>query len=84
MRTIYDLRDPLGRPRFYPPGRHPAMARCRETLQGVKRFIELHGDHGVALEVEADIEQRLADFEAEESEAKARAYHALTRDATDW
>jgi len=26
--------------------------------------------------VEADIEQQLADFEAQESEAKARAYYA--------
>jgi hypothetical protein len=83
VRTIYDLRDPFGSPRFYPPGRHPAMARSRDALQGIKRFIELHGEHGAALEVEADIEQQLADFEARESEAKACAYHALIRDADE-
>jgi hypothetical protein len=76
MRTIYDLRDPFGSPRFYPPGQHPAMARSRATLEAIQRFIELHGEHGAALEVEADIEQQLADFEAQESEAKARAYYA--------
>lgn len=33
IRTIWDLTDPWGTPRHYPPGQHPANYREREHLK---------------------------------------------------
>lgn len=64
-----------GRPRFYPPGQHPATAEWRETE---KRLLALpsSAERDVALE---HVQDTLARFEEGESRAKALYYFGHRR-----
>lgn len=66
--TIWDLKgDPWGdRPRYYPPGCHPATARMRAHLRVLEAFG--FGNHECAVY----IRDQLASFEQGESDCKAR------------
>lgn len=73
--TIWDLRDVLGAPRYYSPGRHPAMWRHRQharKLEGLPPSPERDG----AL---AYVRQQMANFEAQEAECKMRDHEMLAR-----
>jgi hypothetical protein len=69
-----DARDPMGRPRFFAPGTHPATRRHRENLTKLRQYPE-------SPERDALIEHTeftLAMFEEGESEAKQR--YLMVRD----
>ena len=76
--TIWDLKREswTDEPRYYPPGQHPAMYRHREQLRGLeelKREAErLEMDTSTIVEVIDYISGEIANFEARESELKAR------------
>lgn len=69
------MRDIVGRPRFYPPGQHPAATQWRQCLEKM-RLAGVSDDH----EYVRYIKDRLAMFEEGESEAK-QLYLLLAPDA---
>lgn len=67
-------------PRFYPPGQHPATYRYREQLRQLKALQTKVGKiPNVVLAIEY-IENKIAEFEERESEAKARMLYHLERE----
>lgn len=69
--SIWDLKDPLGRQRYYPPGAHPALADVNAHLTELRDLKA----RGATSEIDQAIEwaeQTIAQFEQVESEAKAR------------
>jgi hypothetical protein len=38
MTSVWDEKDPCGRPRFYPPGCHPATAQQRALIRRLEEF----------------------------------------------
>ena len=67
---LSEARDPLGRPRFYPAGEHPAAARWREQLAKLEAFRERVPDTPELLAAISHAENLLASFEAGEERAK--------------
>jgi hypothetical protein len=82
MNGIWDLTTPYGGPRYYPPGQHPAVARQRALLLRLESLRADTARRRATLGVWIDsrelddsiteVRQMLADFEAHESECKAR------------
>jgi hypothetical protein len=77
---LAQARDPFGRPRFYPPGQHPAGARTREWLRMAEELRERVVDNPELLAAIAWHERQLAVLEGGEQLAKARFLHAVSRE----
>jgi len=70
-----DARDPMGRPRFFAPGAHPATRQHRENLTRLRQCLASPERDALI----AHTQFVLAMFEEGESEAKQR--YLMVRDA---
>lgn len=77
--AIWKLKDPLGRPRFYPPGKHPATAQLREARDAVERHLAVLPGDPNAQRIRDYCEEQIAMFEQCETESKFRADEMIRR-----
>lgn len=81
---VFDVKDPFGRPRFYPPGSHPALQTAQAALKSLRGFRNDLLDATLpSIEVDEAIlyyEQQIVAFEQGESEAKMVYYERSRHD----
>lgn len=79
--SVLGQRMPWGGPRFHPPGEHPATYAYRQQRAKIADLLNRTSPFTYAYrqgcEALAYVDQKLAEFEAGEMEAKRRAWHYL-------
>lgn len=81
--TIWDIRNPDGSPRFYPPMQHPASESARKALAELEVWELDHLETEVSKQYRAYLERQIAVVEVPEVRLRREAALRLAERADD-